>query len=74
MAPSPMRFLMTLAAFDNVCEFECEDEHAHLLMDYSLKVDVLALTQRLKGASSGMVRKSSRAALYNMVPDLPCGS
>ncbi|WP_413232256.1 hypothetical protein [Paraburkholderia domus] len=37
-------------------------------------MDVSALTQSLKGASSGIVRKNSRAVHYVTIPDLLRGS
>jgi putative transposase len=71
----------TRGVFGNVCDFEAElvefdgeSDHLHLLMIYSPKVDVSALAQSLKGASSGMIRKSSRAVHYVMVSELLCGS
>lgn len=53
------------AMFDKVCndfetqliEFDGEDDHVHLLVNYPPKVSVSKLVNSLKGASSLMIRK-----------------
>jgi putative transposase len=62
--------------FDSVCkdfeaelvEFDGEDDHVHLLVNYPPKVAVANLVNSLKGVSSRMIRKkhdpSIRAKLW----------
>ena len=40
-------------------EFDGEDDHVHLLVNYSPKVAVSALVNSLKGVSSSMIRKKN---------------
>jgi putative transposase len=53
--------------FDRVCrdfeaelvEFDGEDDHVHLLVNYPPKVSISALVNSLKGVSSRMIRKKT---------------
>jgi putative transposase len=53
--------------FDSVCgdfegelvEFDGEDDHVHLLVNYPPKVSVSVLENSLKGVSSRMIRKKN---------------
>lgn len=53
--------------FDSVCrdfeaelvEFDGEDDHVHLLVNYPPKVAISALVNSLKGVSSRMIRKKA---------------
>ncbi len=53
--------------FDSVCndfeaklvEFDGEDDHVHLLVEYPPKVAVSTLVNSLKGVSSRMIRKKN---------------
>ncbi len=59
------------AVFDSVCkdfeaeliEFDGEDDHVHLLVNYPPKVAVSVLVNSLKGVSSRVIRKQHSAAL-----------
>jgi putative transposase len=44
-------------------EFDGEDDHVHLLVNYPPKVSVSALVNSLKGVSSRMIRKKDYPAL-----------
>lgn len=53
--------------FDSVCkdfeaelvEFDGEDDHVHLLVNYPPKVSIVKLVNSLKGVSSRMIRKKN---------------
>jgi putative transposase len=59
--------------FSDVCtdfeaeliEFEGEDDHVHLLVNYPPKVAVSALVNSLKGVSSRMIRKKNYPEIKN---------
>lgn len=59
--------------FANVCvdfeselvEFDGEDDHVHLLVNYPPKVSVSKLVNSLKGASSLLIRKKGYASIKN---------
>ena len=59
--------------FANVCvdfeselvEFDGEDDHVHLLVNYPPKVSVSKLVNSLKGASSLLIRKKGYANIKN---------
>ena len=40
-------------------EFDCEDDHVHLLVNYPPELAVSALVNSLKGVSSHMIRKKN---------------
>jgi putative transposase len=44
-------------------EFDGEDDHVHLLINYPPKVSVSALVNSLKGVSSRMIRKKNYASI-----------
>jgi putative transposase len=46
-------------------EFEGEDDHVHLLVNYPPKVAVSALVNSLKGVSSRMIRKKNYPEIKN---------
>jgi putative transposase len=46
-------------------EFEGEDDHVHLLVNYPHKVAVSALVNSLKGVSSRMIRKKNYPEIKN---------
>lgn len=59
--------------FDSVCrdfeaelvEFDGEDDHVHLLVNYPPKVSIVKLVNSLKGVSSRMIRKKNYASIKN---------
>ena len=66
-----LRKLFTAVCMDfesALIEFESEDEHVHLLVNYPPKVSVSSLVNSLKGVSSRMIRQkrypSIRKKLY----------
>jgi putative transposase len=46
-------------------EFDGEDDHVHLLVNYPLKVAVSHLVNSLKGVSSRMIRQKKYPAIHN---------
>ena len=46
-------------------EFEGEDDHVHLLVNYPPKISISSLVNSLKGVSSRMIRKNHAKALKN---------
>jgi len=53
-------FTSVCADFDaELVEFDGEDDHVHLLVNYPPKVAVSALVNSLKGVSSRMIRKKN---------------
>jgi putative transposase len=53
-------FTGVCAAFEaELVEFDAEDDHVHLLVNYPPKVAVSALVNSLKGVSSRMIRKKN---------------
>ena len=46
-------------------EFDGEDDHVHLLVNYPPKVSVSALVNSLKGVSSRMIRKKNYPSIQN---------
>ena len=44
-------------------EFDGEDDHVHLLVNYPPKVSVSALVNSLKGVSSRMIRKNNYSSI-----------
>ena len=67
--------------FSSVCadfeaelvEFDGEDDHVHLLVNYPPKVAVSALVSSLKGVSSRMIRKRTTRASARSCGAAPCG-
>lgn len=63
------------AIFSKVCvdfeaeliEFDGEDDHVHLLVNYPPKVSISALVNSLKGVSSRMIRKKSYPRIKQML-------
>lgn len=59
--------------FDSVCrdfeaelvEFDGEDDHVHLLVNYPPKVSIVKLVNSLKGVSSRMIRKKNHPSIKN---------
>lgn len=57
--------------FESVCrdfeaelvEFDGEDDHVHLLVNYPPKVSIVKLVNSLKGVSSRMIRKKNYASI-----------
>jgi putative transposase len=60
------------SVFTSVCidfeaelvEFDGEDDHVHLLVDYPPKVSVSALVNSLKGVSSRMIRQKNHPSIH----------
>ena len=53
-------FASVCADFEaEMVEFDCEDDHVHLLVNYPPKVSVSNLVNSLKGVSSRMIRKKN---------------
>ena len=56
----PSTFVNICANFEvELAEFDGEDDHVYLLVNYSPKVAVSALVNSLKGVSSRMIRKKN---------------
>jgi putative transposase len=47
----------------NLVEFDGEDDHVHLLVNYPPKVSISTLVNSLKGVSSRMIRKKDDPAM-----------
>jgi putative transposase len=50
-------------------EFDGEDDHVHLLVNYPPKVSVSALVNSLKGVSSRMIRKKNYPSIRRKLWD-----
>ena len=50
-------------------EFDGEDDHVHLLVNYPPKVSVSALVKSLKGVSSRMIRKKNYPSIRRKLWD-----
>jgi len=67
--------------FDAVCkdfeaelvEFDGEDDHVHLLVNYPPKVAISILVNSLKGISSRMIRKKNYPSITKKLGAVHCG-
>ena len=59
-------FVSVCADFESeLVEFDGEDDHVHLLVNYPPKVSVSNLVNSLKGVSSRMIRKKNYTSIRN---------